>query len=68
MLNGNPAQDKLMQSVNPTNGEVFEIPELLDDSQAIADFLATHKGKPVVVQGLGLLGGYGDRLRCFNQS
>lgn len=57
MLNGNPAQDKLMQSVNPTNGEVFEIPELLDDSQAIADFLATHKGKPVVVvQGLGFVG------------
>lgn len=50
-------ESKQLQSVNPQNGRSYEIPDVLDDSRGIDEFLAQHSGKPVVVvQGLGFVG------------
>lgn len=44
-------------SVNPLTQEAHKIPENLDDSTAIYDFLSRNEGKKVVVvQGLGFVG------------
>ena len=44
-------------SVNPITQSTYEIPESLDDSKAICEFLSKNKGKKVVVvQGLGFVG------------
>tara|TARA_Y100000748_G_C15493628_1_gene487416 strand:+ start:29 stop:1519 length:1491 start_codon:yes stop_codon:yes gene_type:complete len=44
-------------SVNPITKESHELPEKLDDSKNILDFLEKNKGKKViVVQGLGFVG------------
>ena len=44
-------------SINPNNQKSYEIPKLLDDSEAIQNFLLRNAGKKVVVvQGLGFVG------------
>ena len=44
-------------SVNPITQSTYEIPESLDDSKTICEFLSKNKGKKVVVvQGLGFVG------------
>lgn len=44
-------------SVNTLTQEIHEIPNNLDDSAVIEDFLSRHSGKKVVaVQGLGFVG------------
>lgn len=44
-------------SINPLTQNKYEIPESLDDSKTIHDFLSKNKGKKVVVvQGLGFVG------------
>lgn len=44
-------------SKNTVNNKVYEIPEILDDSENIKSFLSKHDGKKViVVQGLGFVG------------
>lgn len=44
-------------SVNPLTQQTYEIPDNLDDSKAINDFISRNKGKKIiVVQGLGFVG------------
>ena len=44
-------------SINPLTQEVCDIPEVLDDSENISQFLTRNHGKKViVVQGLGFVG------------
>ncbi len=47
----------MTQSVNAITQEIYEIPDCLDDSEAIKAFLSKNIGKKVVVvQGLGFVG------------
>jgi len=47
----------MTSSVNAITQQIYEIPEYLNDSKAIKDFLYKNKGKKVVVvQGLGFVG------------
>ena len=44
-------------SKNPITNKNYQIPEILDDSLGINNFLSRNNGKPVVlVQGLGFVG------------
>lgn len=58
----NPRTDKSTNprtgiSINPLTGKKYTIPENLDDSLGIDNFINQHKEKPVVVvQGLGFVG------------
>jgi UDP-N-acetyl-D-glucosamine dehydrogenase len=46
-----------MNSINPLNGKIYEIPNVLDDSDGIDNFLRLNNNKKViVVQGLGFVG------------
>ena len=46
-----------MQSINHINGERYDLPDSLNDSSSIDDFLHRNSKKPVVVvQGLGFVG------------
>ena len=55
---GKTERENLMPvSVNPLTKEIFDIPEILDDSESIHEFLENNSGKKiVVVQGLGFVG------------
>ena len=47
----------MKKSINPFNQITYDIPEILDDSDGIKDFLSNNSGKKViVVQGLGFVG------------
>jgi UDP-N-acetyl-D-glucosamine dehydrogenase len=47
----------MKKSINPFNQITYDIPETLDDSDGIKDFLSNNSGKKViVVQGLGFVG------------
>ena len=47
----------MKKSINPLNQATYDIPEIIDDSDGIKDFLSKNIGKKVVVvQGLGFVG------------
>ncbi len=47
----------MKKSKNPLNNIIYDIPNILDDSDGIRDFLSRNEGKKViVVQGLGFVG------------
>tara|TARA_B100002019_G_scaffold259207_1_gene244431 strand:- start:12969 stop:14459 length:1491 start_codon:yes stop_codon:yes gene_type:complete len=47
----------MKKSINPLNQVTYDIPEIIDDSDGIKDFLSKNIGKKVVVvQGLGFVG------------
>lgn len=47
----------MKKSINPLNQQSYDIPEIIDDSDGIKDFLSKNVGKKVVViQGLGFVG------------
>ena len=47
----------MKESINPLTKEVLRIPEIIDDSERIEQFLERNDGnKVVVVQGLGFVG------------
>ena len=43
-------------SINPINGKSYQIPNLIDDSVAINQFVSKNKKQLIVVQGLGFVG------------
>ena len=45
-----------LESINPLNGKTYSIPDVIDDTVSINEFIANNNKPVIAVQGLGFVG------------